>query len=501
LAKNNPPKDHSACQQSDLPSFDLVVLGSGPAGRRAAIQAAKLGRTVLVIDDRKQVGGVSLHTGTIPSKTLRETALNLSGWRERGFYGAGYRPKSEIECADLEMRLKKTFDFEVSVLEHQFARNGVRTMTGRGRFETPHRIAIDRWLDNQQVTERVEAKHTLISVGTRPYRPDHLPFNGTSVIESDEFILKPRLPRSLTVVGGGVIGIEYATIFSAMDVPVTIIEPREHLLEFMDKEIVDHLVHLMRDRGISLKLGTSVEEVSFAPSGKPICHLKDGRQVSTDTVLFTAGRVGATDSLNLAAAGLEADTRGRLEVNRSTFQTAQPHIYAAGDIIGFPSLASTSMEQGRAAACHAFGETLSSAEDVHPYGVYAVPELSSVGLTEDEARSKGIAYECGVARFRETSRGHIMGMEYGVLKLVCEQATGRLLGVHIIGEGASELVHIGQAVIAHQGTIDYFVEHSFNYPTLAEGYKIAALDIWNRLPQESAAVIPIKGRNPRKSRA
>ena len=476
--------DHDAFQfpTSDLPEFDLVVIGSGPAGRRAAIQAAKLGRSVLVIDDRQKVGGVSLHTGTIPSKTLRETALNLSGWRERGFYGAGYRPKSRIECEDLEMRIQKTFEFEVSMLEHQFNRNGVRTICGRGRFEGPHRIAIDRQVEGQCLTERVEAKHVLICVGTRPYRPSHLPFNGTSVIDSDEFILQPRLPRSLAVVGGGVIGIEYATIFSAMDVPVTIIEPRENLLEFLDKEIVDHLVHLMRDRGISLKLGTAVEHVRFDPTGKPVCHLHDGRKVAAHTVLFTAGRVGAVEGLDLAKAGLESDERGRLEVDRTTFQTAQPHIYAAGDIIGFPSLASTSMEQGLAAACHAFGQSAARECEVHPYGVYAVPELSSVGLSEQEARAKGIAYECGTARFRETSRGHIMGMEHGVLKLVCEQQSRRLLGVHIIGEGASELVHIGQAVIAHQGTIDYFVEHSFNYPTLAEGYKVAALDIWNRLP-------------------
>ncbi|MEZ5696844.1 MAG: Si-specific NAD(P)(+) transhydrogenase [Sphingomonadaceae bacterium] len=477
-----------------MAKFDLVVLGSGPAGRRAAIQAAKLGRSVLVVDDRKKVGGVSLHTGTIPSKTLRETALNLSGWRERGFYGAGHRAKQVIESDDLAARMAKTFDYEVSVLEHQFARNGVRTMVGRGRFESPHKIAVDREMDGQVVTEVVHAEKVLICVGTAPYRPDHIPFNGTSIVDSDDFITSPRLPRSLAVVGGGVIGIEYATIFSAMDVPVTLIEPREQLLPFLDAEIVDHLVHLMRDRGIALRMGGSVEQVSLATNGNPVCILSDGRQVASEMVLFTAGRIGATGGLNLAAAGLEPDDRGRLEVDRTTFQTSQPHIYAAGDVIGFPSLASTSMEQGRAAACHAFGTGNVLPDTNHPYGVYAVPELSSVGMTEQQAREQGLSYECGIARFRETSRGHIMGMEYGVLKLVCHRETRRVLGVHIIGEGASELVHIGQAVIALEGTVDYFVENSFNYPTLAEGYKVAALDVWNRLQTRLADVVELKPR-------
>ncbi len=472
---------------------DFAVLGSGPAGRRAAIQAAKLGRSVIVIDDRSKVGGVSVHTGTIPSKTLRETALNLSGWRERGFYGRSYRVKACIGSADLAARMAKTFDYEVAVLEHQFARNGVCTMVGRARFTGPHSILVERDVDGRTVEERIEADKILIAVGTAPHHPPGIPFNGTSVVDSDDFIRQPRLPRSLTVVGAGVIGIEYATIFSALDVPVTLIDPRERLLEFMDSEVVDHLVHLMRDRGIALRLGGSVERVRFGGGGAPVCVLGDGRQVASEMVLFTAGRIGATAELDLAACGLEADARGRIPVNRATLQTSLPHIYAAGDVIGFPSLASTSMEQGRAAACHAFGQAAAIDDQRPPYGVYAVPELSCVGMTEDEVREKGIAYECGVARFRETSRGHIMGMDSGVLKLICDRATRRLLGVHIIGEGASELIHIGQAVLNLGGTIDYFVENSFNYPTLAEGYKVAALEIWNRLQAQSAqAVSPMR---------
>ncbi len=477
-----------------MASFDFVVLGSGPAGRRAAIQAAKLGRSVLVVDDRSKVGGVSVHTGTIPSKTLRETALNLSGWRERGFYGRGYRAKDNLCSDDLAMRMRRTNRYEVEVLEHQFARNGVRTMVGSGRFDGPGRIIVSREEEGRTFEEVVEAGKVLISVGTTPHRPKHIPFNDTNVFDSDGFIARPRLPRSLAVVGGGVIGVEYATIFSALDVPVTLIDPRERLLPFMDGEIVENLVHLMRDNGMTLRMGGMVDQVRFAANGNPVCMLADGRQVSAEMVLFTAGRSGATASLNLESVGLAADKRGYLEVDRSSFRTANPDIYAAGDVVGFPCLASVSMEQGRAAACHAFGADGPADSQANPYGVYAVPELSAVGLSEQEVRERGIAYECGVARFRETSRGHIMGMDYGVLKIICERHSRKVLGVHILGEGASELIHIGQAVINLGGTVDYFVDNSFNYPTLAEGYKIAALDVWNRLQSQAADVVEFAAR-------
>ncbi|MFM5906020.1 MAG: Si-specific NAD(P)(+) transhydrogenase [Novosphingobium sp.] len=471
--------------------FDFVVLGSGPAGRRAAIQAAKLGKSVLVVDNRARVGGVSVHTGTIPSKTLRETALNLSGWRERGFYGSSYRVKQEIDATDLSTRMGKTLDHEIAVLEHQFARNGVQTRVGEARFLGPHRIAIAAVDHDRMIEEEVDADKVLIATGTCPYRPEGIPFDGERVLDSDQFIQSPRLPRSLAIVGGGVIGLEYATIFSTLDVPVTLIEPRDSLLDFMDREVVDYLVHLMRDRGIAIRLGGSVEDVAIGSDGSPICRLSDGRQVASDMVLFTSGRMGATAGLNLPACGLAADPRGRLAVNPASFQTGQPHIYAAGDVIGFPSLASTSMEQGRAAACHAFGQPVPSSDNHYPYGIYAVPELSSVGLTEQQVRDEGIGYECGIARFRETSRGHIMGVDSGMLKLICDRSSRRLLGVHIIGEGASELIHIGQAVLNLGGTIDYFVDNCFNYPTLAEAYKVAALDAWNRLQRQACNVVPI----------
>ncbi len=474
--------------------YDLVVLGSGPAGRRAAIQAAKLGKSVLVVENRARVGGVSVHTGTIPSKTLRETVLNLSGWRERGFYGPSYRVKREIGADDLSSRLGKTLEHEIAVLEHQFARNGVRTIVGVGKFLGSHQIAITSQVGERLIEEVVEAERVLIAVGTEPYRPDEIPFNGTSVLDSDDFIQHPRVPRSLIVVGAGVIGLEYATIFSALDVPVTLIEPRAAILEFMDREIVEHLIYQMRDRGIALRLSGKVETVEFSPTGTPICLLADGRRISSEMVLFTAGRIGATRGLNLGACGLVTDSRGRISVDPATFQTEVPHIYAAGDVIGFPSLASTSMEQGRTAACHAFGQPGPAADQSFPIGIYAVPELSSVGLTEEQVRAKGAPYECGIARFRETSRGHIMGIGGGILKLIVDCATRRVVGVHIIGEGATELIHIGQAVINLKGTIDYFIDNSFNYPTLAEAYKVAALDAWNRLARQPSNVVALKGR-------
>jgi NAD(P) transhydrogenase len=469
--------------------YNFVVLGSGPAGRRAAIQAAKLGKSVLVVDDRSRVGGVSVHTGTIPSKTLRETVLNLSGWRERGFYGQSYRVKQDVCGDDLAGRLGKTLEHEIAVLEHQFARNGVKTMVGSGRFLDRNRIAVALSAGDRRVEEVVEADKVLIAVGTTPYRPAAIPFNGRNVLDSDDFIRAPRVPRSLTVVGAGVIGLEYATIFSALDVPVTLIEPRATMLDFMDREIVDHLAYLMRERGMAIRLRGEVKEIGFTAAGAPICLLADGRQVSSEIVLFTAGRMGATGGLNLKACGLAVDSRGRLTVDPVTFQTEVPHIYAAGDVIGFPSLASTSMEQGRTAACHAFDAPPPASDQAFPLGIYSVPELSSVGLTEEEARRQGIAYECGIARMRETSRGHIMGISSGMLKLIIELETRRVLGVHIIGEGATELVHIGQAVINLGGTIDYFIDNSFNYPTLAEAYKVAALDAWNRLRRQESNVV------------
>ena len=457
--------------------YDMIVIGSGPAGRRAAIQSAKFGKRVLVIDRGRRVGGVSVHTGTIPSKTLRETVLNLTGWRERGFYGRAYRVKKDLAAADLLARMHKTLDHEVDVLEHQFARNAVQIRHGAARFTGPHEIEITAE-DGERLA--VSAESIFIAVGTRPFRPAHVPFDGKSIFDSDDILDLARLPKSLTVVGAGVIGVEYATIFSALDVPVTLVEARATFLDFIDRELIEEFIHDLRDRGMTIRLGQPVEGIA-SDEGAALVTLEGGRRIRSDMLLYAAGRVGAVDDLGLDAIGVAADDRGRIKVDPKTLQTTAPGVYAGGDVIGFPSLASTSMEQGRLAACHAFGKPTLAPPEYFPYGVYSVPEISSVGMTEEEVRERSIPYECGVARFRETSRGHIMGLNTGMMKMIFSIKTRRLLGVHIVGEGATELIHIGQAVLNLKGGVDYFIENTFNYPTLAEAYKIAGLDAWNRM--------------------
>ena len=334
--------------------YDMLVIGSGPSGRRAAVQSAKLGKSVLVVDKGRRLGGVSVHTGTIPSKTLRETVLNLSGWRERGFYGRGYRVKQDISAHDLISRLHKTLDHEVEVLQHQFMRNSVKNIHAAAKFLGPNRASLTT--DTGEVSE-IEFSNALISVGTRPHRPDSIPFDHERIFDSDEILDMKALPRTLTVIGGGVVGVEYATIFSALDVPVTLVEPRETILDFVDRELVDDFIHQMRDRGMTVRLGCAVKEISVKANGVEV-SLADGRLVKSEVLLYAAGRTGNVGSLGLESVGIEVDSRGRIKVDPITFQTSVPHIYAAGDIIGFPSLASTSMEQGRVAACHAFGMAL-----------------------------------------------------------------------------------------------------------------------------------------------
>ncbi|MEL6573843.1 MAG: Si-specific NAD(P)(+) transhydrogenase [Pseudomonadota bacterium] len=464
-----------------MDTYDVIVIGSGPAGRRAAIQASKFGKSVLVVERGHKVGGVSVHTGTIPSKTLRETALNLSGWRERGFYGRSYRVKQDLSAEDLRARLEMTLDHEVDVLEHQFARNQVTTLRGEARFISASQIEVT---GEEGELFTFEAKYFVLAVGTVPFRPDTIPFDGKSVFDSDEILELEKLPKSICVIGAGVIGVEYATIFSALDVHVTLVEPRDSFLDFIDRELIDDFTHQLRDRGVVLRFGRKVEKVSVKDDGRCQIDMEDGRTIRSDIVLFAAGRMGATAPLHLNNCGLEVDHRGRLSVDPDTFQTGTPNIYAAGDVIGFPSLASTSMEQGRIAICHALGREAHKPPEFFPYGIYSVPEMSTIGMTEEEVRERDIGYECGIARFRETSRGQIMGRSSGMLKMIFSLKTRRLLGCHIVGEGATELIHIGQAVINLHGTLEYFVENTFNYPTLAEAYKIAALDAWNRMPVE-----------------
>jgi NAD(P) transhydrogenase len=457
--------------------YDFIVIGSGPAGKRAAIQASKVGKSTLLIEKGKIVGGVTVHTGTIPSKTLRETVLFLSGWRQRGIYGRSYKVKDNITAEDLTQRLLSTLSHEVEIIQHQLMRNNVDIMYGHARFKDEHMVVVE---DTEGVVTEFSADKILICVGTKTRRPENIPFDGETIVDSDEIINLHQIPKKLLVVGGGVIGLEYATIFKALDIDVTILESNEFILGFVDKEIVDELVHNLRDTNIHLRLDEKIKNMEKRDDGKVICNLDSGRSICVDTVLFAAGRQGVTDDLSLENVGIEADKRGRITVNEN-YQTNIPHVYAAGDVIGFPSLASTSMEQGRAAACHAFDVEVHSQPELFPYGIYSVPEISMVGLTEQECSERGIAFEVGIARFRETARGQIIGLREGMLKMLFSIETQKLLGVHIIGEGATELVHIGQAVISLGGTLDYFVQTVFNYPTLAEAYKVAALDAYNRM--------------------
>ena len=461
-----------------MAKYDLIVIGSGPAGKSAAIQAAKLKRKVLVVERGARVGGVSIHTGTIPSKTLRETVLNLSGWRERSFYGRSYRVKDAIDSDDLKARLHLTLNHEVDVLEHQFARNRVELLCGEARFLSKSEIEVK---SPKGEIKRVKSRAFLIATGTRPFRPDNVPFNGTSIFDSDEILDLPSIPRSMIVVGAGVIGVEYATILATLDVRVALVEPRDSFLDFIDRTLIAEFTQQIREMGVDLRLGSEITEV--LDKGKYVeITMDNGRHVRAEMLLYAAGRLGATDALGLDVVGLKTDHRGRLDVDRTTYQTTVPHIYAAGDVIGHPSLASTALQQGRVAACHALDIPTLPQSPWFPYGIYSVPEMSTCGMSEEEITERCIPYEVGIARFSESSRGQILGIKNGMLKMLVSLKTRRLLGVQIVGEGATELIHIAQAVLNLKGTVDYFVENTFNYPTLAEAYKIAGLDAFNRMP-------------------
>ncbi len=461
--------------------YDLLVIGSGPAGQRAAIQAAKLSKRVAIVERKAELGGVCINTGTIPSKTLREAVLYLSGYRERGFYGASYSVKQNITMEDLLLRAHQVIHHEIDVTRHQLMRNHVEVVSGTASFLDPHSLRLEMADGHSQRV--MKAEKIVIAAGTEATRYDHLRFDGRRVFTSDDILCLDRLPRTLTVVGAGVIGCEYASMFAALGVRVTLIDMRERLLPFVDHEIGDSLAHHLRENRVTLRMCEEVamiEPCQDSQGERVRILLTSGKQITTEKVLYSIGRTGATSRLNLAAAGVAADDRGRLAVN-GHFQTTAPHIYAVGDIIGFPSLASTSMEQGRLAACHAFGVDAKSVPELFPYGIYTIPEISMVGRSEEELTADGAPYEVGKASYREIARGQIIGDSSGLLKLIFHCETRQLLGVHIIGEGASELIHIGQAVLSFGGKVDYFVNTVFNYPTLAECYKTAAFDGINRL--------------------
>ncbi len=462
--------------------YDMIVIGSGPAGQRAAVQAAKLDKRVAVIERKSVVGGVCINTGTIPSKTLREAVMHFSGYNMKAIYGASYTVKEKVTMDDLLYRTDYVVRNEIDVVQHQLMRNGIDMIAAEASFVDPHTVRLT-YTDGRGFRD-VTTAFIVIATGTSVTKDEHIPFDDRDIFTSDDILNLDRIPRTMTVVGAGVIGCEYATIFATLGVRVTIIDKRERLLSFIDEEIIDALVYQMRQNRVTFRLGEEVktiDTITRESGGERVkIHLASGKEIVTEKALYSIGRTGATARLNLPAAGLSVDSRGRLKVSEN-FQTEVPHIYAVGDVIGFPSLASTSMEQGRLASCHAFSVPAHSIPDLFPYGVYTIPEISMVGKTEQELTEAGIPYEVGKAQYREIARGQIIGDQSGLLKLIFHLETHDLLGVHIIGSGASELIHIGQAVLSFGGQVDYFVNTVFNYPTLAECYKTAAFDGLNRL--------------------
>jgi len=457
--------------------YDLVVIGSGPAGQKGAICAAKLRKKVAIIDRKRAIGGVCVHTGTIPSKTLREAVLYLSGFRQRTFYGRGYVLKDRIAMSDLIFRAQAVMAREIEVIKAQLRRNYVATLEGEARFVDPHTIEI-RGDDGAQL---VRGQHILLACGTRPAHSAEIPIDGKRIFDSDQLHELDEIPRDLIIVGAGIIGLEYASMFATLGVKVTLLDQRPIVLDFVDREIVESLCFQLRQLGAVFRLGEKVVSVGFDKErDRVFARLESGKNVHGQGLLYTIGRQANADQMNVEAAGLRPDGRGKIGVNEH-FQTAVPHIYAAGDVIGFPALASTSMEQGRLASCHMFDKAGRMPPNLIPYGIYTIPEISMVGHTEEQLTHDKIPYEVGLARYAELAKGQMLGDEQGLLKLVFDPESLKLLGVHIIGDRAAEIVHIGQAVLTVGGTIEYFRDTVFNYPTLAEAYKVAALDGLNKL--------------------
>ena len=459
-----------------MSQYDLVVIGSGPAGQRAAIQGAKTGKKVALIERREVIGGVCINTGTIPSKTMREAVLHLSGYNYQNIYGVSYRVKEKITMADLAFRVQHVIKTEVDVTQAQLSRNGIEVLTGIATFKDASTVLVS----SSRGPNEIKAEKIVIATGTKPASSPKVPINAVTIVNSDQILDMLSIPRTLIVVGGGVIGVEYACMFATLGVRVTLIEKRPRLLEFADAEIVEALSYHLRDHRVTMRLNEEVSSVEENPGAGVAAYLESNKKVQGDALLYAVGRQGSVDELNLAAAGLSADSRGRIAVNEH-YQTTQPNIYAAGDVIGFPSLASVSMEQGRIAAAHAYNVHVSSNPSYFPFGIYTIPEISFIGKTEEQLTDEDVPYEVGVAYYREIARGQIRGDTTGRLKLIFHRETLELLGVHIIGEGASELLHIGQAVMILKGKMDYFVDTVFNYPTLAECYKAAAFNGLNKL--------------------
>lgn len=459
--------------------YDLLVIGSGPAGQKAAIAAAKMQKRVALVERKGMTGGACVHTGTIPSKTFREAVLYLTGFSQRAFYGRDYAVKEDISMQDLLFRVNSVISRETEVIHNQLRRNRVQLIQGSARFVDAHTLEVTDGVGTQ--CQQIGAANVVIACGTRPAHSSTIALDGKRTFDSDQLSGMEAIPRELLVVGGGVIGLEYASMFAAMNIEVTLIDQRPTLLDFADREVIESLLYQLRQRGMIFRLGEKVESVSVdAERGRVSAKMESGKTISGDALLYTVGRQANTDALNLAAAGIEADARGLLHVNEF-FQTTVPHVYAAGDVIGFPALASTSMEQGRLAANHMFGKTIVWNPDVLPYGIYTIPEISMVGKSEEYLTANKINYEVGIAKYEELAKAQMIGDAHGMLKLLFSPETLKLLGVHAIGDRAAEIIHIGQAVMTLNAPITYFRDTVFNYPTLAEAYKVAALDGLNKV--------------------
>jgi NAD(P) transhydrogenase len=456
--------------------FDLIVIGSGPGGQKAAIQAAKLGKRVAVIEKKNEIGGACLHDGTIPSKSFREAIMHLSGFRERKHYGQAYRVKQHIEISDLTKRTAGIVADVEQTMRSQLIRNNVEVLQGVASFADKNTIKVKQGNREQVFT----GDYVVIAVGTRPWRPQQFEFDGDIILDSDTILHLKKLPKSLSVVGGGVIGCEYGSMLAALGIKVTIVEARAGILGFVDHELVDSLVYRLREQKVSIITNDKVIKCARSPDGRAVTYLESGKRIVTETLLVSAGRVGNIDGLGLDKVGIEATERGLIKVNQH-YQTSMSNIYAVGDAIGSPALASTSLEQGRRAACHAFGLSDRGLDLPLPYGIYTIPEVAMVGKTENELSATKTPYEVGIARFSEVERGKIIGDDAGVLKLLFHRHTLQVLGVHIIGESASELIHIGQTVMGFEGGIDYLSQAVFNYPTLSQAYRTAALDGLNKV--------------------
>lgn len=457
--------------------YDLVVIGSGPGGQKAAIAGAKLGRKIAIVERGSMLGGVCVNTGTIPSKTLREAVLYLTGMALRDLYGASYRVKSDITIADLMARTQHVVGREVEVVRAQLLRNHVELLQGTASFVDANTIRVIG--SGRGESSIITAEKVVIATGTRPARPPEIEFDDHYVLDSDAILKLEKVPTSMVVVGAGVIGIEYASMFAALGTRVTVVEKRDRMLEFCDPEVVESLKFHLRDQAVTFRFGEEVERVEVSERGT-VTSLASGKRIPAEMVMYSAGRQGVTDELNLEAAGLEADSRGRIKVDEH-YRTTIDHIYAVGDVIGFPALAANSMDQGRLAAYHAFGEPARELAGLQPIGIYTIPEVSYCGATEEELTRSSVPYEVGVSRYRELARGQILGDTYGMLKLLVSTEDRTLLGVHVFGTNATDLVHIGQAIMGCGGTVDYLVDTVLNYPTLSEAYKVAALDATNKI--------------------